>query len=95
MVDLLFLQLVRCGDPIVSETCLPAFERIWPGVMTIVELKNTSSLLLAEGVKPAGVTLCACAKPARAATINDEAVYMLDMMRRDGMQMYIWGLVEW
>ena len=44
--------------------------------MTIVELKITSSLLLAEGVKPEGVLLCACARPASAATNNAELKYM-------------------
>jgi hypothetical protein len=48
--------------------------------MTIVELKKTSNLLLAEGVKPEGVTLCACATPARAATSNDEAKYIFEKM---------------
>src|SRR5690242_8641844 len=63
----------------------PAFARTSPGVLTIVELKKTSSWLLAEGVKPDGVTLCAWARPARLATNNDVARYIMDFLR--------WG--EW
>ena len=38
----------------------------------MVVLKKTSSLLLAEGVNPEGVTLCACARLAIAAMSIDE-----------------------
>jgi hypothetical protein len=48
-----------------------------PGVMTIVELKNTSSLVFAAGAKPEGVTLCACAIATSAAATNDEEKYMM------------------
>jgi hypothetical protein len=49
----------------------------WPGVMTIVELKKTSSLVFAAGAKPEGVTLCACAKATNAAATSDEEKYMV------------------
>lgn len=61
----------------------PAFERTSPGVLIIVELKKTSNLLLAEGVKPDGVTLCACARPARPATRSDGAMNMVRILRRE------------
>lgn len=61
---------------------IPAFESIWPGVITIVVLKKISSLLLADGVKPEGVTLCACTRLATAAMSMDEAKSMLLLARQ-------------
>lgn len=61
---------------------IPVFESICPGVMTIVVLKKTSSLLLADGVKPEGVTLCACARLAIAAIRRDDAKSMATLGRR-------------
>lgn len=49
----------------------------------MVELKKTSSLLLADGVKLWGVTLCACAKLARAAMSTDEVKSMLMELREE------------
>jgi hypothetical protein len=48
--------------------------------MTIVELKKTSNLLLAEGVNPEGVTLWACARQAKAATTNGDVKCIMDVM---------------
>jgi hypothetical protein len=39
-----------------QEINILAFESSSPGVLTVVVLKTTSSLVLAEGVKPLGVT---------------------------------------
>lgn len=60
---------------------IPAFESIWPGVITIVVLKNKSSLLLADGENPEGVTLCACARLAMAAMSIDEAKSIVFLAR--------------
>lgn len=61
---------------------IPAFESIWPGVITIVVLKKTSSLLLADGVKPEGVTLCARARLAKAAMSMEDVKCMSMLARR-------------
>jgi hypothetical protein len=56
---------------------LPALVMSCPGVMTIVELKKTSSLAFAAGAKPEGTTFCACAKATNAAATNEEEKYIL------------------
>lgn len=56
---------------------LLAFDKVCPGVLTIVELNTTSSLVLTCGVKFPGV--CACAKPAKATRRSDEKKYMAYM----------------
>lgn len=55
--------------------------------MTIVELKKTSSLLLAAGVNPVGTTLCAWHRPAKAATNRELAKYMMIEERRVRLRM--------
>lgn len=64
---------------------LPDFERTWPGVMTMVELKKTPSLLLADGVKPEGVTFCACITPARVTKNKEKTRCMMDTVEESSL----------
>lgn len=77
MADLQFLSMISYSFSTQMLIYIPAFESIWPGVMTMVVLKKTSSLLLADGVKPEGVTLCDCARLAIAAMSIVEVKSML------------------
>lgn len=62
-----------------STEYLPALGISWPGVSIIVELKMTSSLFAASGVKPGGA--CACTRPAMAmANIDVEKNMMFVML---------------
>ena len=58
---------------------LRAFVNSWPGVLTVVLLKMTSSSFVAAGLNPWGV--CACAAPANIASRNEDVNNILKIWR--------------
>lgn len=65
---------------------IPALGINWPGVSIIVELKMTSSLFAASGVKPGGT--CACTRPAMATANIDVEKNMVFVMFVANMQKF-------
>lgn len=82
--DAVMLLLARAmrGSSIVV-----ALGRSSPGVLTEVVLKKSSSLVLTAGVKPLGV--CADAILAKAATSNEEEIYMIKMYVLYEAELYV------